>query len=102
MTTAYSQLLIKRINLEIILADDGSPDTCPSMCDAWASKDCRIRVIHQENRGLSAAQNSGIKISAGELTGFVDFCILYPLMEVMFYRIDLSSFVIVVMMCFTF
>ena len=37
-------------NLEIILVDDGSPDRCPEMCDAWAEKDSRIRVIHKENR----------------------------------------------------
>ena len=59
-------------NLEIILVDDGSPDACPDMCDAWAARDCRIRVIHQENRGLGAARNSGIRISTGELIGFVD------------------------------
>lgn len=38
-------------NLEIILVDDGSPDQCPQMCDAWAEKDARIRVIHKENGG---------------------------------------------------
>ena len=59
-------------NLEIILVDDGSPDACSDMCDAWAAKDHRIRVIHQENRGLGAARNSGIRISTGELIGFVD------------------------------
>ena len=46
-------------NLEIILVDDGSPDRCPAMCDAWAEKDPRIRVIHRKNGGLSAARNSG-------------------------------------------
>ena len=40
-------------NLEIILVDDGSPDNCPAMCDAWAEKDSRIRVIHKENGGVS-------------------------------------------------
>lgn len=39
-------------NLEIILVDDGSPDSCPTMCDAWAEKDSRIRVIHKPNGGL--------------------------------------------------
>ena len=39
-------------NLEIILVDDGSPDDCPAMCDAWAKKDSRIRVIHKENGGF--------------------------------------------------
>ena len=42
-------------NLEIILVDDGSPDNCPAMCDKWAEKDSRIKVIHQDNGGLSAA-----------------------------------------------
>lgn len=39
-------------NLEIILVDDGSPDSCPAKCDAWAEKDSRIRVIHKTNGGL--------------------------------------------------
>ena len=43
-------------NLEIILVDDGSPDNCPAMCDDWAAKDSRIRVIHKENGGLSSAR----------------------------------------------
>ena len=43
-------------NLEIILVDDGSPDNCPKMCDEWARKDSRIKVIHQTNGGLSAAR----------------------------------------------
>lgn len=59
-------------NLEIILVDDGSPDNCPAMCDAWAEKDSRIMVIHKENGGLSDARNAGIDIATGELIGFVD------------------------------
>lgn len=59
-------------NLEIILVDDGSPDSCPDMCDAWIAKDYRIRVIHQENQGSGAARNNGIESSTGELIGFVD------------------------------
>lgn len=59
-------------NLEIILVDDGSPDRCPSMCDAWAEKDSRIRVIHQENGGLSAARNAGLDVAKGSYVGFVD------------------------------
>ena len=39
-------------NLEIILVDDGSPDNCPAMCDEWAQKDSRIKVIHKKNGGL--------------------------------------------------
>lgn len=59
-------------NLEIILVDDGSPDRCPVMCEAWAEKDSRIKVIHKSNGGLSDARNAGIKVANGELTGFVD------------------------------
>ena len=60
------------INLEIILVDDGSPDRCPKMCDAWAERDKRIRVIHKENGGLSDARNAGIQIASGKYMGFVD------------------------------
>lgn len=58
--------------LEIILVDDGSPDCCPAMCDAWSAKDSRIQVIHKKNGGLSDARNAGIEVSSGELIGFVD------------------------------
>jgi glycosyltransferase involved in cell wall biosynthesis len=58
--------------MEVILVDDGSPDQCPAMCDRWAAKDTRIRVIHQENGGLSEARNSGIEIARGEYLTFVD------------------------------
>lgn len=59
-------------NLEIILVDDGSKDSCPAICDRWARKDKRIRVIHRENGGLSAARNSGIETAQGEYLAFVD------------------------------
>ena len=59
-------------NLEIILVDDGSPDNCPALCDAWAEKDGRIKVIHKANGGLSDARNAGMAIATGELMGFVD------------------------------
>lgn len=59
-------------NLEIILVDDGSPDNCPAMCDAWAEKDSRIKVIHKANGGLSDARNAGMEAASGELIGFVD------------------------------
>ena len=53
-------------HLEIILVDDGSPDRCPAMCDAWTQKDHRVTVIHQENGGLSAARNAGLARASGE------------------------------------
>lgn len=59
-------------DLEIILVDDGSPDRCPAMCDAWAEKDPRIRVIHKENGGGGDARNIGISCATGELIAFVD------------------------------
>lgn len=59
-------------NLEIILVDDGSPDNCGSLCDAWAAKDSRIKVIHKENGGLSDTRNAGMAIATGEYIAFVD------------------------------
>ena len=59
-------------NIEIILVDDGSPDRCPQICDAWKEKDSRIRVIHKENGGLSDARNVGMAASTGEYIAFVD------------------------------
>ena len=59
-------------NLEIILVDDGSPDNCPQMCDAWAKKDCRIKVIHKKNGGASSARNAGLDAATGEYIAFVD------------------------------
>lgn len=59
-------------NIEIILVDDGSPDGCPAICDAWAEKDTRIRVIHKQNGGVSDARNSGIEIAAGWWLLFID------------------------------
>lgn len=59
-------------NLEIILVDDGSPDNCPTLCDRWAQKDKRIRVIHKQNGGLSDARNAGMAVASGEYVGFVD------------------------------
>ncbi|MBQ6995529.1 MAG: glycosyltransferase [Lachnospiraceae bacterium] len=59
-------------NLEIILVDDGSPDSCPMMCDGYAQEDERIKVIHQSNSGLSGARNSGLEIATGDYIGFVD------------------------------
>ncbi len=59
-------------NLEIILVDDGSPDRCPQICDLYASKDKRIKVIHKENGGIVTARKAGVQIAQGEYIGFVD------------------------------
>lgn len=59
-------------NLEIILVDDGSPDNCGNICDDYARKDRRIRVIHKNNEGLGLARNSGMAICTGEYIMFLD------------------------------
>lgn len=59
-------------NIEIILVDDGSPDQCPQMCDEWAEKDSRIKVIHKSNGGLSDARNAGLNVAIGDYIAFVD------------------------------
>lgn len=59
-------------NLEIILVDDGSPDGCGAICDAFSARDSRIRVIHKENGGLSDARNAGIEMAKGDYLAFVD------------------------------
>ena len=59
-------------NLEIILVDDGSPDRCPQMCDDYAEKDSRIKVVHKKNGGLSDARNAGMAVATGEYISFID------------------------------
>ena len=59
-------------NFELFLVDDGSPDNCGKMCDEFAKNDGRIRVIHQKNKGLSAARNAGLKGVKGEFVAFID------------------------------
>ena len=59
-------------DFEVILIDDGSPDNCTRLCDEWAQKDQHIRVIHQENKGLSGARNAGIDIAQGDYLTFID------------------------------
>lgn len=59
-------------NLEIILIDDGSYDKCPIICDAWADKDVRIKVIHKKNAGLGEARNSGLRVATGKYVFFID------------------------------
>jgi len=58
--------------LEIILVDDGSKDRSGSICDDYAGKDPRVRVIHKKNGGLSDARNAGMDVASGEYIGFVD------------------------------
>ncbi len=59
-------------SLEVILVDDGSTDASPGMCDEFAVRDGRVRVIHKENGGLSDARNAGLSIASGEYIGYVD------------------------------
>lgn len=58
--------------LEIVLVDDGSTDSSLNICNKWANRDSRIKVIHKENGGLSSARNAGIKLATGDLYTFVD------------------------------
>ena len=59
-------------NIEIILIDDGLRDACGEICDRYAAHDPRVRVVHQENAGLSAARNAGLELAQGEWIMFVD------------------------------
>lgn len=59
-------------DLEVILVDDGSPDNCPQICDDYAQRDERVRVIHQINAGVAAARNAGLDAACGEYIAFVD------------------------------
>lgn len=67
-----SVLTQKIIDYELILVDDGSPDNCPKMCDEFAKKDSRIKVVHKKNGGLSDARNAGIKVAKGKYILFID------------------------------
>lgn len=57
---------------EIILVDDGSPDSCPDICDEYARKNENIKVVHKENGGLVSARNAGLKVASGEYVFYVD------------------------------
>lgn len=59
-------------DFELILVDDGSPDNCPQICDEYAKKDSRIKVVHKQNGGLSDARNAGIDVAKGEWLAFID------------------------------
>ena len=59
-------------DLEVLLVDDGSRDSSGAMCDAFAAQDSRVRVLHQENSGISAARNAGLSQAKGDYIGFVD------------------------------
>ena len=59
-------------DLEVVLVDDGSPDRCPEICDEFARRDERVRVIHKPNGGLSSARNAGIEVAKGEFIAFLD------------------------------
>lgn len=77
-TEAYLEKCVDSIlsstykNIEVVLVDDGSPDNSGKICDEYAEKDTRVKVIHKENGGLSSARNSGIAVASGEYITFVD------------------------------
>ena len=79
-------------NIEIILVDDGSSDGCPAICDEYAAKDSRVRVIHKENGGLSDARNAGMKIASAEWWTFVDSDdVIHPQMIEMLMKLLLAD-----------
>lgn len=59
-------------DIEVILVDDGSPDACPAMCDAYAAADPRVRAVHKANEGLGNARNTGLLHATGRYVAFVD------------------------------
>lgn len=59
-------------DMEIVIVDDGSPDGCPEICDEYAAKDARMKVVHKQNGGLLSARKAGVAASSGDYIGFVD------------------------------
>ena len=59
-------------NFELILVEDGSPDNCPQICEEYAKRDDRIRVIHKSNGGAASARNVGIRVAHGDYIMFMD------------------------------
>lgn len=59
-------------DFELLLIDDGSPDSCPQICDSYAGQDRRVRVIHKPNGGLVSARNTGIAAACGQYICYVD------------------------------
>lgn len=80
-------------DFELILVDDGSPDNCPMLCDKWAEKDSRIKVVHKPNGGVSSARNAGLAVSQGDYIGFCDpdDVINYNMYELMYKSIINSN-----------
>lgn len=85
------------INIEIILIDDGSTDSSGKICDEYAAKDSRVKVIHQTNRGLGLSRNSGLSVARGKYIGFVDSddCVSQEMFKVLYenacrYNADIS------------
>ena len=74
-------------NLEIILVDDGSPDKCPQICDEYAKKDSRIKVIHKKNGGVSSARNLGIKSANGIWIALISNIFLHNYYQIFLLRI---------------
>lgn len=69
MESVFNQTLK---DIEIIMVDDESPDTCPQLCDEYAQKDDRVKVVHKKNGGLGYARNSGLDVATGEYIAFLD------------------------------
>lgn len=59
-------------DFELILVDDGSPDSCPKLCDDYSKLDSRVKVIHKSNGGLSSARNAGMRVAKGDYISFID------------------------------